>query len=136
MPSENAEFVRRMLTAYVSGDEETMRASIAPDGEIYGAPGLINAGTYHGYEGFRQWIAQWEEAWGEVDYDLREPVDFGETIVVIPVRITGRGAGSGLEVDSQFGWLYEIKDDQMVRFHVYPAVDEALEAAERLSGSA
>jgi ketosteroid isomerase-like protein len=125
-----------MLTAYVSGDEETMRASIAPDGEIYGAPGLINAGTYHGYEGFRQWIAQWEEAWGEVDYDLREPVDFGETIVVIPVRITGRGAGSGLEVDSQFGWLYEIKDDQMVRFHVYPAVDEALEAAARLSGSA
>ena len=102
---------------------------------IYGAPGLLNSGTYHGYEGFRQWIGQWEEAWGDVDYELQDPIDVGETIVVIPARITGRGAGSGLEVDSTFGWLWQIRDDKMVRFHAYPAVDEALEAAKRLSGS-
>ena len=135
MSSANAEFVGRMLAAYQAGDDETLRAAMAPDGEIYGAPGLINSGTYHGYDGFRQWIDQWEEAWGEVDYELGEPIDFGETIVVIPARITGRGAGSGLEVDSTFGWLWEVRDDKMVRFHAYPAVDEATEAAERLSGS-
>jgi ketosteroid isomerase-like protein len=66
---------------------------------------------------------------------LKEPIDIGETIVVIPVRITGRGSGSGLEVDSTFGWLWQIKDEKLLRFHAYPAVDEALEAAERLSGS-
>jgi ketosteroid isomerase-like protein len=136
MPSDNVEFVGRMLAAYLSGDEETLRASIPPEGEVYGAPGLINSGTYHGYEGFRQWIAQWEEAWGEVNYEPREPIEIGETFVVIPVRIIGRGAGSGLEVNSMFGWLYEIRDGQMIRFHAYPAVDDALEAAERLSGSA
>ncbi len=135
MSSENVEFVRRMLTAYLTGDEETLRASMPADGEIYGAPGLINSGTYHGYEGFRQWIAQWEEAWGEVNYELREPIDVGKTLVVIPVHIVGRGAGSGLEVDSVFGWLWEVRDDQMVRFHAYPAVGEALEVAKRLSES-
>ncbi len=135
MSSANAEFVGRMLAAYLAGDAETLRAAMAADGEIYGAPGLINSGTYHGYEGFRQWIEQWEEAWGGVDYELLDPFDFGETIVVIPVRITGRGAGSGLEVDSTFGWLWQIRDEKMIRFHAYAAVDEALEAAERLSGS-
>jgi ketosteroid isomerase-like protein len=135
MSSTNVEFVERMLGAYLSGDEETLRTAMPPEGEIYGAPGLINSGTYHGYEGFRQWISQWEEAWGEVDYELREPINFGETIVVIPVRITGRGAGSGLEVDSMFGWLWEVRNGRMARFHAYPAVDEAIEAAKRLSGS-
>jgi ketosteroid isomerase-like protein len=133
MSSANAEFVGRMLAAYLTRDEETLQAAMAPDGEIYGAPGLLNSGTYHGYEGFRQWIGQWEEAWGDVEYDLQDPVDFGETIVVIPVRITGRGAGSGLEVDSTFGWLWQIRDDKMVRFHAYPTADDALEAAKRLS---
>jgi ketosteroid isomerase-like protein len=135
MPSDNVEFVGRMLVAYLNGDHETLRASIQADGEIYGAPGLLNSGTYHGYEGFRQWIAQWEEAWGEVDYDLGEPIEFGKTLVVIPVRISGRGAGSGLEVDSKFGWLYDIREGRMARFHAYPTVDDAVEAAKRLSGS-
>lgn len=135
MSSANAEFVGRMLAAYLTEDEETLRAAMPPEGEIYGAPGLINSGTYHGYDGFRQWISQWEEAWGEVDYDLSEPIDCGDTIVVIPARIIGRGAGSGLEVDSTFGWLWEVRDDKMIRFHAYPSVDEALGAAARLSGS-
>ena len=136
MSSENVQFVERMLGAYLSDDEETMRASIAPDGEIYGAPGLVNSGIYYGYDGFRKWISQWEEAWGEVDYELREPIELGETFVVLPVRITGRGAGSGVEVDSVFGWLYEVKDGMMARFHAYPTVNAALEAARRLSESA
>jgi ketosteroid isomerase-like protein len=135
MPSDNVEFVTRMLGAYLTGDEETLRASIPPDGEIYGAPGLLNSGIYRGYEGFRQWISQWEEAWGEVDYELGEPTDIGDTFVVLPVHVVGRGAGSGVEIDSTFGWLYEVSDGQMVRFHAYPAVDEALQAAKRLSES-
>ena len=59
-------------------------------------PRSPHSGAYHGYEGFRQWIGQWEEAWGDVDYELQDPIDVGEIIVVIPARITGRGAGSGL----------------------------------------
>jgi ketosteroid isomerase-like protein len=133
MSSENVQFVQRMLVAYLSGDEETMRASITPEGEVHGAPGIVNSGTYHGYEGFRQWISQWEEAWGEVDYELGEPIELGETFVILPVRVTGRGAGSGLEVDSEFGWLYEVRDGKMARFHVYATLDGGLEAARRLS---
>ena len=106
---------------------------IPPDGEIYAEPGLINAGTYHGFDGFLEWIDQWEEAWDDVNYEFGEMIDVGENMVVVPVHIVGRGAGSGLEIDSMFGWMYEFRDGRTARFHVYASVDDALEAARRLA---
>ena len=66
------------------GRGDPQAAMIPPDGEIYGAPGLINSGTYHGFDGFQQWIEPVGGRWDEVDYELQDPVGFGETIVVIP----------------------------------------------------
>ena len=137
MASQNAgrnqEMVQKMLAAYLTGDEGALRTIIHPEGEIHGGAGLINTGTYYGYDGFRQWVQQWEEAWEEISYELLEMVDVGDSIVVVPVHIIGRGAGSGLEIDSVFGWLYEFRDDQAVRFHAYPSVDAAMETARGLA---
>jgi ketosteroid isomerase-like protein len=110
-----------------------MRALIHPDGEIYGAPGLINEGTYRGYDGFREWIRQWEEAWDEVNYEPGEIVEVNEHLVVVKVHTVGVGAVSGLEIDAIFGWLYEWRDGLTTRFHVYPDVDSALEAAREIA---
>jgi ketosteroid isomerase-like protein len=134
MSSGNVELVQKILGAYLSGDDETLRAMIGPDSEIYGAPGLLNSGTYQGYEGFREWITQWEEAWDEgVQYELGEMIEVGSSIVVIPTHIVARGAGSGVEIDSAFGWLFEFRDGHATRFHAYVGVDEALDAARSLS---
>ena len=121
------------MGAYLTGDEDTLRTLIPPDGEIHGAPGIVNSGTYHGFDGFQQWVKQWEEAWEEINYELLELIDVGDSIVVVPVHVIGRGAGSGLEIDSVFGWLYEFRDEQAVRFHVYASVEDAREAAGRLA---
>jgi ketosteroid isomerase-like protein len=134
MSSKNVELVQTMLGAYLSGDQDGLRAIIAPAAEIYGAPGLINSGTYIGYDGFQEWIREWEEAWDEVTYDLQEMIEIGDSIVVVPAHIVGRGAGSGVETDSLFGWLFEFRDDRAVRFHAYVNPDEALEAARGLAG--
>jgi ketosteroid isomerase-like protein len=136
MSGGNIELVQRMLGAYVSGDRETLRSIIDPEGEIYGAPGLINSGTYTGYEGFQQWIGQWEDAWDEVSYDLQQPMEIGSAIVVVPAHIVARGAGSGMETDSVFGWLFEFRDGRATRFHAYVSLDEALDAAKALAGPA
>jgi len=133
MSSGNAELVQRLLVAYLNGDEETLRSMIAPDGEIYGAPGLINSGTYHGFEGFQQWTDSWEEAWQEVTYELRDAIEFGEHVIVIPAHIVAKGAGSGVETDNVFGWMYEFREGRVVRFHTYGTLDEALEAAKGLA---
>jgi ketosteroid isomerase-like protein len=135
MSSGNVELVQRVLGAYLTGDEDTLREMIPPDAEVYGDPGIINAGTYHGYEGFQQWVRQWEEAWDEINYELLELIEVGDSFVVVPAHIVGKGAVSGLEIDSVFGWMYEFKDGKTARFHTYATVDDALKAARRLSES-
>lgn len=135
MSSSNAELVQRVLGAYLAGDEETLRSMIPPEGEIYGAPGIINAGTYHGFEGFMQWVRQWNDAWDEIDYELGEMIEVRDRFVVVPAHVFGKGAVSGLEIDSVFGWMYEFQDGKAVRFHTYATVDDALDAARRLAGS-
>jgi ketosteroid isomerase-like protein len=128
----NAQLVVDLLAAYQRGDDDALRALVHPEGEIYGQPGLINAGTYHGFDGFRDWISQWEEAWNEASYELGEMTEVGDSLIVVPVRIVARGAGSGVEVDTVFGWLFEWMDSRVSRFHVYVDVDEALVEARRL----
>jgi ketosteroid isomerase-like protein len=133
MSSGNAELVQKLLSAYLSGDEETIRSMIAPDSEVYGAPGLINSGTYWGFDGFQQWTGAWEEAWDDVSYELGEAIELGGGFLVIPAHVVARGAGSGVVTDNVFGWMYEFRDGQATRFHTYVTVDEAIDAARRLA---
>jgi ketosteroid isomerase-like protein len=135
MSSGNVELVQKVLGAYLTGDEETLRSMIPPDSEIHGAPGIINSGTYRGFDGFQEWVKHWEEAWDEINYELLETIEVGDSFVVVPAHIVGKGAVSGLEIDSVFGWMYEFRDGKAVRFHTYATVDDALEAARRLSGT-
>jgi ketosteroid isomerase-like protein len=128
----STERIYELLGAYMQGDEEKLRSLIHPDGEIRGAPGLINEGTFHGYDGFREWLAQWEDVWDEVNYEPGEVIDVAERLVVVPVHTVGVGAGSGMRIDSVFGWLYEWEGDLTTRFHVYPDLDAALEAARKI----
>jgi ketosteroid isomerase-like protein len=132
-PTSNAELVQRLLSAYLGDDEDTLREMIGPQGEILGAAGIINAGTYYGYDGFRKWVQQWEEAWAEASYELGETVDVSDSLVVLPVRIIARGTGSGAQVDMIFGWLFEWDQGRVERFHAYMTVDEALEVARELA---
>jgi ketosteroid isomerase-like protein len=129
----NVELVYAALAAYQRGDQDELRGLMDPDIEVHGESGLINAGTYHGFEGFLEWIAEWEEAWDPVNYELLEPIEIGESLLVVPVHTVGRGAVSGVEIDSVFGWLYEIRDGRSTRFHVYVTVDRALEVARELA---
>jgi ketosteroid isomerase-like protein len=133
MSNPNVALVYEILGAYQQGDEDQLRALMHPEGEIYAPPGLINAGTYHGYEGFREWLSHWEDAWDEINYELGEPIEVDESVIVVPVHVVGVGAVSGLRIDSVFGWLYQWVDGLSRRFHVYPTVEEALEAARRLA---
>jgi ketosteroid isomerase-like protein len=133
MAKTNVELVYETLGAYLRGDEERLRALMHPEAEIYGHPEIVNAGTYHGFDGFQRWIREWEEAWDEINYDLGDFVEVGDAFLVAPVHIVGRGAGSGIEIDRVFGWMYEWHEGRSTRFHVYPTVELALEAAGTLA---
>jgi ketosteroid isomerase-like protein len=125
----NPELVVEALAAYQQGQDEIVRGLMHPEIEIYSEPGMINAGTFHGFDGFTRWTRQWEEAWAEIKYEPVELIEVDESILVAAVRVTGRGAGSGLEIDRTFGYMYEIKAGRATRLHLYESADKALEAA-------
>lgn len=133
MTNPNMALVYDVLGAYQRGDEERIRELMTSDAEIYGAPGIVNSGTYEGFEGYRRWVREWEEAWDEIGYELGEIIEVDESVLVAPVHVVGVGALSGVQIDSVFGWLYEWKDGLATRFHVYASVDDALEAASGLA---
>jgi len=132
MANPNVQLANEMLAAYMRGDEDRLRDLIDPEGEIHGAPGLVNAGTYRGYEGFRQWIGQWTEAWAEERFELGDVVEVDESLLVVPAHVTARGASSGVEIDNVFGWLFEWSGGRASRFHVYVTFEDAMDAARRL----
>jgi ketosteroid isomerase-like protein len=132
MANPNLALIQEALIAYQAGDLDRLRELFDPEIEIVGGNGLINAGTYHGFEGFLDWIRQWEEAWDPVNYELQEVTEVTDSLFVVAVHTVGRGAGSGIPIDGIFGWLYEITNGRATRFHTYISVDEALEIANRL----
>jgi ketosteroid isomerase-like protein len=134
MEKTNMEITAESFAAYTRGDEEALRALMDPEIEVYAEPGLINSGTYTGWEGWKEWSESWDEAWDEISYEPLELIEVTDSIVIAPTRVLGKGAGSGLEIDRVFVYLYEIQDGLGVRFHAYGSQESALEAAHKLAG--
>jgi ketosteroid isomerase-like protein len=121
--------IRAGIDATNRGDFEALLALFDPNVEFHIAPGLGNAGTYRGHEGFRQGMGGWLEAWDDFTVDSAELEPVAERHVVADVRQSGRGHGSGVEVEMRLGYMWELRDGLVTRFHVVPNRDAALVAA-------
>jgi uncharacterized protein len=72
----------------------------------------------------REWLSPWDE-WRV------EPEDFvasGEFVVVL-CRYSGRGKGSGVEVDVEGAHLWTMRDGRAVRLEIFSSRERALAAA-------
>lgn len=135
MTKSNADLTAEAFAADARGDDEALREMMDPEIEVYAEPGMINAGRYWGWEGWTQWRRQWDEAWAEISYEPLELIEVGDSVVVAPRRVVGKGAESGVEIDRVFGYLYELRDGKGIRFHTYGSKERALEAAAELAGT-
>jgi ketosteroid isomerase-like protein len=62
----------------------------------------------------RQIIESWVGTWLEYTFDVDELVDAGE-VVLLAVKETGRGKGSGLPMEHRFCMAWTIRDGRVVR---------------------
>ena len=124
----NVEVARRVLAAYNAGDLETVLDLMSPDIEIYSPPEYLNPGAFQGRAGFLEWLGRWLDAWESFSV---EPHDFraaGDDVVA-SVRQYAKGKDSGVEVEMDVAYLWTFHDGKATRFHLYPGLAEALEAA-------
>jgi uncharacterized protein len=120
MSQENVEIVRRFLRAGV--DEALADA----DPDIVWNP--IEELPTRGHEAVRSSLAQWKSEWHDYELLAEEFLDMGDCIVVT-VRLSARGRGSGIEIDARFYDLFTLRGGKIVRMDQFAERSEALEAA-------
>jgi ketosteroid isomerase-like protein len=131
-PERRIELTRNGIEAYTAGDVEAALALLSPEIEVYSPPGTVNAGTYHGLEGFGRWTGLWNEAWERFDREVVRVEAVGERHTVAVVDQTGVGRGSGVEVTQVSGYVMELnEDEQCSYFALFNDVDEAFADARR-----
>jgi ketosteroid isomerase-like protein len=130
-PEQNVELARRGLQSWIDGDREAALETIAEDVEVLVPAELGNAGSYRGLEEFLRWNAEWEEAWSDFRMEILSAEPAGERHVVCLIRSRGRGAGSGVEVANELGWVMEVRDGRLGFLGLQPSRDDALAQARR-----
>jgi ketosteroid isomerase-like protein len=123
----NVGLARRGLEAYNRGDIDAVLKLFSPDVQVYAPPDFINAGLFHGHQGFLSWIGQWNEAWESFDIQVKDVEPVGERFVIALVHQEGRGRGSGISVTQDVVYLYEVRDELCVYQAIYPDRERALE---------
>jgi ketosteroid isomerase-like protein len=124
MSQENVEVVRGLFAALEKQDWEAALGLFDP--EVEWSP---TEGTFHGPEGVVTSLAEWLEPWEEHHIDAEEFKEVGDQVVAV-IHLTGRGAGSGMEIDQRFFQVYAVRSGKIVRMVEFIRRAEALEAAE------
>jgi ketosteroid isomerase-like protein len=130
MPQENVELVREAVEAINRGDLDAALERAHPDVEWQTLDAFPDAGTYRGPEGIRTFFEAWLDTFRGFRLHLEKCLLVDEDRVLAALRVSGQGAGSGVEVESPaFFQLLEFRDGQLTRARMFQTEGEALEAA-------
>jgi ketosteroid isomerase-like protein len=120
---ENVDVVRRLFAVL---DRQDWGAALEFfDPEVEWSP---TEGTYRGLEGLASSVAEWLEPWEEHQIEAEEFTEAGNQVLAV-VHLTGRGAGSGMEIDQRFFQVYAVRNGKIIRMVEFVTREEALEAA-------
>ena len=103
------------LAALTTSDAEFDFTDAYPDGPVV-----------RGVEGVRRIAANWP--WGGLSFEPERFIDVAERVLVF-VRATATGVGSGVPVERRTAHECTFSDRRLVRFKVYPDRSKALKVA-------
>ena len=128
MSRENVEIVRRVWEAAERGDTQAAFAfydlAIVWESRYMGP---IEGGVYHGHEGVRQFFRDWLGSFETYRAQAETFIDAGDKVVV-GYRVSGRGKGSGVEIEMARWNVYGISNGLVIRVEIFETRAEALEA--------
>lgn len=86
---------------------------------------VVSGERFRGVHGWLEMQRSWAEAWDNADYQILTWEESGET-AVMEVAYRVRGAGSGVEVETKFGWIVRWRDDLLAEVEFRTSYAEAL----------
>ena len=124
MSEENVEVVRRLFETYNQGDLDGALACLAPD-VVYETGQELPA---RGPAEVRAMWERWESDWEAIGTEPEEFSDAGDRVLVT-VHYSGRGSGSGIDLDDRLFDVYALRDGKVVHKAEFRHRAEALAAA-------
>ena len=125
----HVEVFRQMFARYEEAGVEPALEGVHEDVVIEIPPEMsAEPDTYRGHEGARRYFAGFDGLIEDVNFEPIEFVEQGDAVIVW-LRLTGRGASSGLDVTLDAFVVTEFADDKIIRMRAYPdraAADRAI----------
>jgi ketosteroid isomerase-like protein len=116
------------VKAMMAGDRRALDCYYTPDAEIVVPPWPGLGEQYVGAEGFMDFFEGWIENWDELELEMVEVIDTGETVLVIG-RMHTRGASSGVRTTEPFSCLQHYRDGKCSRGEWFLSWEEGMTAA-------
>ncbi len=77
----------------------------------------------------REAFSLWPEQWDDFRLEVLRMDDLGEHVLA-PTRQTGRGKGSGVEVTTDFTFVFRVRGAKIDEWRIFLTEEQALEAIE------
>ena len=127
MASTNLELAGEVVEAVASRDVPRLMQLTDPDVEWRPfATGLMEEGAYRGHDGIRQYVADLKDAWELLEAHLDDGLAVGSMVLLVG-RLRYRGRGSGIETESQAGWVIKVREGKVLSMRAFREPDKAIE---------
>jgi ketosteroid isomerase-like protein len=128
----NVAVVRRLFERFETHGVEGVLETMDDDVLIEIPPELsAEPDDYRGHDGARRYFAGFAGMLDDVRYEALELMPVGD-MVISHIRLSGRGASSGLDVDLEAFVLHELENGRIVRMRPYADLAGARAAAGEL----
>jgi ketosteroid isomerase-like protein len=104
-----------------------------PDAKWVEHSELPEAGSYEGRDTIRGFLEQYLDSWDEFEQQIEE-VHTDEDCVLLFIRLSASGKGSGIDVESRYAHLWMMREGRGVRVDAYYDREAALAALHAAHG--
>ena len=121
----NVDVVRELFERFAEGGIEPTMDLFSRDVLIEIPPDMsAEPDDYHGHDGVRRYFAGFDGMISDLRYEALELIPAGDAVLA-HVRLSGRGASSGLDVSLDPYVLHELEGGRITRIRPYPDRDAA-----------
>ena len=128
MSQKNVELVRLAVDATNRRDLATLDAIWSEEGEFHSTFAASEGRVFRGRQGIRDYFDTLGDVFDDMRIEIEEITDVGEDRLVVELRVSGRGKGSGVNVEQRNGQVWTIVDSKVARIDSYMNSTDAFEA--------
>lgn len=130
MAEGDAERLRSGYEAFNAGGVRAILEDLDPDIRIQERGTVPDRASYHGREGVKKFFDVIVEAFDDLHYDVEEVIDKGVHVIVV-LRQTVHGRGSGIRMAGRTVHLWEMRNGRPISLTIFGTTEQALVALER-----